>query len=154
MSCLISRCFVGDAFEMTVEDCLARDRANPEKDPRETRYNHLKLQTTFFLSFTIYQSHSTIDEVWCLNYSNFSTFFVAAAPWARWRSGCAWRWRSPTAKLQGTACGSTPAATSSGCATPTTRTGPRACAPQSCATSAQRHIFQSGLGLELLLFWY
>ena len=30
------RCFVGDDVEMTVEDCIIRDRKNPIHDPRET----------------------------------------------------------------------------------------------------------------------
>ena len=33
---LFDRCFVGDDIEMTVEDCIIRDRKNPILDPRET----------------------------------------------------------------------------------------------------------------------
>ena len=30
------RCFVGDEVEMSVEDCIARDKSTPNLDPRET----------------------------------------------------------------------------------------------------------------------
>ena len=34
--CYLYRCFVGDDIEMTVEDCIVRDRKNPVTDPHET----------------------------------------------------------------------------------------------------------------------